>query len=40
MVNMSAKFNEEAQKGLFAILFTSFFLHMSIVTLTFEIQNH
>ena len=35
MVNMSAKFDED--KGLVSILFTSVFLYMSIVTLTFDL---
>ena len=39
MVNMSAKFDEEAHNGLVSILFTSIFLYMSIVTLTFDLQN-
>ena len=39
MVNMSAKFDEEAHNGLASILFTSLFLYMSIVTLTFDLQN-
>ena len=39
MVNMSAKFDQEAHNGLAAIVFTSLFRYMSIVTLTFELQN-
>ena len=39
MVNMSAKFDEQAHKGLVFIVFTSLFLYMSIVTLTFDLQN-
>ena len=39
MVNMSAKFDEEAYNGLVFILFTSLFPYMSIVTLTFDLQN-
>ena len=35
MVNMSAKFDEEAHNGLVSILITSLFPYMSIVTLTF-----
>ena len=32
MVNMSAKFDEEAHNGVVANLFTSLFLYMSILT--------
>ena len=39
MDNMSAKFDEEIHIGLFSILFTSLFPYMSIVTLTFDLQN-
>ena len=39
MVNMSAKFDEEAHYGLVSILSTSLCLYMSIVTLTFDLQN-
>ena len=39
MANMSAKFDWEAQNGLIAILFTSLFQYMSIVTLTFDLKN-
>ena len=39
MVNMSAKFDQEAHNGLVAILFTSLFPYMSIVTLTSDHQN-
>ena len=40
MVNMSATFDEEAlHNGLFSIVFTSLFQYMSIVTLTFDLQN-
>ena len=35
MANMFAKFDEEEHIGLFSIAFTSLFLYMSIVTLTF-----
>ena len=35
----SAKFNEEAYNGLVSIIFTSLFPYMSIVTLTFDLQN-
>ena len=38
MVNMSAKFDEEAHKGLVCIWFTAYF-HVSTVTLTFDLQN-
>ena len=37
MPNMSAKFDQEAHKGLVSIVFTSLFLYMSIVTLTFDL---
>ena len=39
MANMSAKYDQEAHKGLVAIVFTSFFPCLSIVTLTSDIQN-
>ena len=39
MAIMSAKFDEEAHKGLVYIVFTSLFPYMSIVTLTFDLQN-
>ena len=39
MVNMSAKFDEEAHNGLVSILFTSLFPYISIVTLTSDLQN-
>ena len=39
MVNMSTKFDQEAHNGLVAIMFTSLFPYMSIVTLTFDLQN-
>ena len=39
MVDMSAKFNEEAHYGLVFIVFTSLFPYMSIVTLTFDLIN-
>ena len=39
MVNMSAKFDQEAQISLIATLFTSLFPYMSIVTLTVDLQN-
>ena len=37
MVNMSAKFDEEAQNGLVSIVFKSLFPYISIVTLTFDL---
>ena len=36
---MTAKFDEEAHNGLVSIVFTSLFPYMSIVTLTFDLQN-
>ena len=39
MANMSAKLDQEAQKGLDAIMFTSLFPYMSILNLTFDLQN-
>ena len=39
MANMYAKFDEEAHTGLVSILFTSLFSYMTIVTLTFDLQN-
>ena len=39
MVNMSAKFNEEAPKRFGLYLFHSLFPYVSIVTLTFDLQN-
>ena len=39
MANMSAKFDQEAHNGLVAIMFTSLFPYMSIVTLNFDLQN-
>ena len=38
MANMSAKFYEEAHNGLVCIVFTSLFLYVSIVTLTFDLN--
>ena len=35
----SAKFDEEAHNGLVSIAFISLFPYMSIVTLTFDLQN-
>ena len=37
MVNMSAKFDEEAHNDFVSIVFTSSFPYMSIVTLTFDL---
>ena len=39
MVNMSAKFDKEIHNGLVSTLFTSLFPYMSIMTLTFDLQN-
>ena len=39
MVNISAKFDEETHNGLVSIVFSSLFPYMSIVTLTFDLQN-
>ena len=39
MVSMSAKFDEEVHNGLVSIVFTSLLPYMSIVTLTFDLQN-
>ena len=39
MGTMSAKFDEEAHNDLFPLVFTSLFPYMSIVTLTFDLQN-
>ena len=39
MVNMYGKYDQEAHNGLVSIVFTSFFPYMSIVTLTFDLQN-
>ena len=39
MVNISAKFDEEAHNGLVFILFTSVYLYLSFVSLTFDLQN-
>ena len=38
-VNMSVKFDEEAHNGLVSMVFTSLFPYMSIMTLTFDLQN-
>ena len=37
MANMYAKFGEKANNGLVSFLFTSLFLYLSIVTLTFDV---
>ena len=39
MNSMSVKFDEDAQNGLVSIVFTSLCPYMSIVTLTFDLQN-
>ena len=39
MVNISAKFEEDIHNGLVSIVFTSLYPYMSIVTLTFDLQN-
>ena len=39
MVKMSAKFDKEICNGLVSIVFTSFSPYMSIMTLTFDLQN-
>ena len=39
MANMSAKYDQEAQNDLVSIAFSSLFPYMSIVTLTFDLQN-
>ena len=39
MVNMSAKFDREAHNVLVSIVFTSLFPNMSLVALTFDLQN-
>ena len=39
MVNKSAKFDEDANSRLVFKVFTSFFPYMSIMTLTFDLQN-
>ena len=39
MANMYAKFYEEVHNGLVYILFTSLFSYISILTLTFDLQN-
>ena len=37
MVNMSTKFDQEAHNSLVAIVFTSLFPYMSILTFTFDL---
>ena len=39
MVNMFAKFDQDAHNGFVAIVFTRLFPHMYIVTFTFDLQN-
>ena len=39
MVNIYANFDEEIRNGIVSIVFTSLFPYMSIVTLTFDLQN-
>ena len=39
MFNISAKFDEEIHNGLVSFLFKSLSPYMSIVTLTFDLQN-
>ena len=39
MVNISAKFEEDINNGLVSIVFTSLSPYMTIVTLTFDLQN-
>ena len=39
MVNMSAKFDWEAHNGLVSMVFTSLFPYITMVTLTFDLQN-
>ena len=39
MANISAKFDKEIHNGLVSILFTNLFQYMSIVILTFDLQN-
>ena len=39
MANMSAKFYEEQHNGLVSIMLTSLFPYLSIVPLTFDLQN-
>ena len=39
MVNMSAKFDKEICNSVVSIVFISLFPYMSIMTLTFDLQN-
>ena len=39
MANMSTEFDEEAHNDFVSIVFPSLFPYMSIVTLTFDLQN-
>ena len=39
MVNIPAKFDKEIHNGFVSIMFTSLLPYMSIVTLTFDLQN-
>ena len=39
MLNASPMFDQEIRNSLVSIVFTSLFLYMSIVTLTFDLQN-
>ena len=39
MANTSLKFDKEAHNSLVAIMFTSLFPYMSIVTFTFDLKN-
>ena len=39
MINTSTKFDEEIHNGLVSIVLTSLFPYISIVTLTFDLQN-
>ena len=39
MINMCAKFDKETCNSVVSIVFISLFPHMSIVTLTFDLEN-
>ena len=39
MINISAKFDEEIHNDWVSFVFTNLFPYMSIVTLTFDLQN-
>ena len=39
MVNMSAKFDNKKHNSLVSIMFTILFPYISIVTMTFDLQN-